>query len=318
MNNYFLIVIISAAMPVVLWLISFIFEALRRAPQTPVKLLWAPEIPVSYIDIDGTRIRYVKAGQGPTLLLLHTLRTQLDLFEKVIPELLNHFTVYAPDYPGHGYSDIPEAVYDADFFAHFVERFLKVMDLRDVTLCGVSIGGAISLILAGRQNPRVGRVLAINPYDYAKGRGMARSSLLGAMITYTALVPFLGQTVMRLRNFIIMKTVLNGGVANSENIPLVLMKEMNDVGNRPGHYRAFSRLLRNSESWQSATEIYRNIQIPVHLMWGAQDWSKMSEREHDRELIPGAQVVTIENGGHFLPLDRPDAIIEYLQKVVQQ
>lgn len=318
MNTYFLIVIIFVAIAVVFWLISFIFEALRPVPQTPAKLLWAPEIPISYIDIDGSKIRYVKAGQGPTLLLLHTLRTQLDLFEKVIPELSKHFTVYAPDYPGHGYSDIPEAAYDADFFAHFVERFLKVMDLRDVTLCGVSIGGAISLILAGRQNPRVARIIAINPYDYAKGRGMARSSLLGAMITYTALVPFLGETVMRLRNFIIMKTVLNGGVANSKSIPPVLMKEMYDVGNRPGHYRAFARLLRNSESWQSAAKIYRNIQLPVHLMWGAQDWSKMSEREHDRELIPGAQVVTIENGGHFLPLDRPDAIIEQLQKVVKQ
>ncbi len=318
MNTYFLIVIIFVAVAVVLWLISFFIEALRPVPQTPAKLLWAPEIPISYIDIDGSKIRYVKAGQGPTLLLLHTLRTQLDLFEKVIPELSKHFTVYALDYPGHGYSEIPKAAYDADFFAHFVERFLDVTDLREVTLCGVSIGGTISLILAGRQNPRVARVLAINPYDYAKGRGMARSSLLGAMITYTALVPFLGETFMRLRNFTVMKTVLNGGVANSKNIPLVLMKEMNDVGNRPGHYRAFARLLRNSKSWQSATEIYGNIRLPVHLMWGVQDWSKTREREHDRELIHGAQVVTIENGGHFLPLDRPDTIIEQLQKVVKQ
>jgi pimeloyl-ACP methyl ester carboxylesterase len=61
-------------------------------------------MPLSYLDIDGSQIRYVKAGQGPTLLLLHTLRTQLDLFEKVIPELSKHFTVHALDYPGHGYS----------------------------------------------------------------------------------------------------------------------------------------------------------------------------------------------------------------------
>ena len=312
MNTYFLIVIIFVAVAVVLWLISFIFEALRPVPQTPAKLLWAPEIPISYIDIDGSKIRYVKAGQGPTLLLLHTVRTQLDLFEKVIPELSRHFTVYALDYPGHGYSDIPKAAYDADFFAHFVESFLNVMDLRDVTLCGVSIGGTISLILAGRQNPRVVRVFAINPYDYDKGRGMARSSPLGALITYAALVPILGETIMRLRNFIIIKAVLSGGVADSKSIPLALMKEMNDVGNRVGQYRAFATLLRNSESWQSATDIYGNIEVPVLLIWGAQDWSKISEREHDRELIPGAQVITVENGGHFLPLDRPDAIIELL------
>src|SRR5262245_25252768 len=147
MNIYLFIAVGFVAVPAVLWLLSFILESLRPTPKTPERLLWAPEIPISYIDIDGSTIRYVKAGQGPTLLLLHTLRTQLDLFEKVIPELSKDFTVYAPDYPGHGYSDIPKAAYDADFFAHFVERFLDVMDLRDVTLCGVSIGGAVSLII---------------------------------------------------------------------------------------------------------------------------------------------------------------------------
>lgn len=91
------------------------------------------------------------------------------------------------------------------------------------------------------------------------------------------------------------------------------MKEMYNVGNRPGHYRGFVQLLRNSASWESATEAYKNIRVPVTFMWGAQDWSKVSEREHDHELIPSARVFTVENGGHFLPLDRPDAIIEQLQ-----
>ena len=89
------------------------------------------------------------------------------------------------------------------------------------------------------------------------------------------------------------------------------------MGNRTNHYRRFVSLLRNSESWESATAIYKNIKVPVTLMWGAEDWSKVSEREHDHELIPSAQVITVENGGHFLPLDRPDAIIEQLKKSAQ-
>jgi pimeloyl-ACP methyl ester carboxylesterase len=52
------------------------------------------------------KLRYIKTGAGPNLVLLHTLRTQLDLFEKVVPGLAKHFTVYALDYPGHGYSDM--------------------------------------------------------------------------------------------------------------------------------------------------------------------------------------------------------------------
>ena len=73
-----------------------------------------------------------------------------------------------------------------------------------MTFAGVSIGGSIALIIAARRNSRVARVIAINPYDYAKGRGMGRSSLLGWFITYASLVPVIGETVMRLRNSFIM------------------------------------------------------------------------------------------------------------------
>jgi pimeloyl-ACP methyl ester carboxylesterase len=290
------------------WLVSFVVEALRRAPKPPAKLRWAPNIAINSVEVDGNRLRYIKTGKGPTLVLLHTLRTQLDLFEKLVPELSKHFTVYALDYPGHGYSDIPNARYDAGFFTGAVEGFLEKLDLRDVTLAGVSIGGSIPLIVASRRNPRVAHVVAINPYDYAKGRGMARSSLFGWMISYASLVPFIGETVMRLRNFLIMKAVLRGGVADAKSIPPALMKEMYLVGNRPGHYRAFLSLLRNGASWESASKDYGNIDIPVLLIWGEQDWARPLEREHDRKLIPGVQMATLEPGGHFLALDRPQEL----------
>jgi pimeloyl-ACP methyl ester carboxylesterase len=90
------------------------------------------------------------------------------------------------------------------------------------------------------------------------------------------------------------------------------------VGNRPGHYRAFLSLLRNSDSWQRATKDYVNIKIPVLLVWGKQDWAKQDwarpdEMEHDRQIIPGARMVIVDDGGHFLPLDRPGAVIERLR-----
>jgi len=227
-----------------------------------------------------------------------------------VPELAKHFTVYALDYPGHGYSDIPKARYDAAFFTDAVEGFLTKLDLLDVTLAGVSIGGSIVLAATARRNPRVTRVITINPYDYAKGRGMARSSPLGWLINYVALVPFVGETVMRLRNFLIMRSVLNGGVADANSIPPALMKEMYRVGNRPGHYHAFLSLLRNSASWETATKDYGRIEIPVLLIWGGQDWARPAEREHDRKLIPGVEMITIEHGGHFLALDRPQELTQ--------
>jgi pimeloyl-ACP methyl ester carboxylesterase len=305
-----LVIFIGAG--IALWLASFLMEAIRPVPPAPKALSWAPEVPVTYVNVGGNKLRYVKSGAGPILVLLHTLRTQLDLFEKVVPELSKNFTVYALDYPGHGYSDIPKAYYDATFFTKAVEGFLEKLDLRDITLCGVSIGGAIPLIIAAKQNPRVARVVAVNPYDYAKGRGMARSSFLGWFITNVSLIPVLGETIMRLRNFIIMKAVLRGGVADPKSIPPALLKEMYEVGNRRGHYRAFISLLRNAESWQIATKAYGRIGVPALLIWGDRDWSRRSEREHDNNLIPGAKTVTVEQGGHFLPLDRPDAFTRHL------
>jgi pimeloyl-ACP methyl ester carboxylesterase len=292
------------------WLFSFVMEALRPAPRAPQKLRWAPDLPIEHVDIGSNILRYTKTGRGPNLVLLHTLRTQLDLFEKVVPELSKHFAVYALDYPGHGYSDIPKARYDATFFTQAVEGFLDRLDLRDVTLAGVSIGGSIALIVAARRNPRVARVIAINPYDYAKGRGMAGSSLFGGFVTYAALVPVIGETVMRLRNFFIMRAVLNGGVADPNSIPPALMKEMYLVGNRPGHYRAFLGLLRNAETWEAATKDYGRIDVPVLLIWGDRDWARPPEREHDRKLIPNVQTTTLERGGHFLPLDRPEELTQ--------
>src|SRR5262249_11372685 len=126
----------------------------------------------------------------------------------------------------------------------------------------------------------------------------------------------IGETVMRLRNFIIMKHVLLGGVANPRSVPPKLLREMYDVGNRPRHYRAFISLLRNAGSWEAATRIYGDIDVPVRLVWGEKDWASPAEREHDRTLIPHARTVTIENGGHFLPLDRPDAVIAEIKAFV--
>src|SRR5262245_4025581 len=312
MHSLLCAVIIFLAGGIGVWLVSFLVEALRPKPQPPASLSWAPSNPIETVEVDSNKLRYIKTGKGPVLVLLHTLLTQLDLFEKIVPELSKHFTVYAFDYPGHGYSDIPEGRYDAAFFTASVEGFLDKLNLRDVTLAGVSIGGSIALLLAARHNTRVARVIAINPYDYAKGRGMARGGLAAWLVTYVPLLPFIGETFMRLRNFIVVGGAFRGGVADPDSIRPSLAKEMYLVGNRPGQYRAFIRLLRNAASFETAAKDYRRIEIPVLLVWGDRDWARSEEREHDRALIPGVEMVTVEQGGHFLPLDRPLELTELI------
>ncbi len=196
--------------------ISYVVEALRSQPTAPERLDWAPDIPIRYVALNGTKLRYIVTGQGPALVLLHTLRTQLDMFQKVIPELAKRFQVYALDYPGHGYSDIPKTEYSLQFFVTAVARFLDQLDIRDAVIVGESIGGTIALVLAARRNPRVRSVVAINPYDYDRGRGLRRSSGLANLLFGLNNVPVLGATVTRLRQYPIVKRVLEGGVYRKE------------------------------------------------------------------------------------------------------
>jgi pimeloyl-ACP methyl ester carboxylesterase len=259
-------------------------------------------------------IRYIKAGQGPNLVLLHTLRTQLDIFQKVIPELAKNFTVYALDYPGHGFSDIPETEYTPDFFVKTVEQFLQQLDIKDTTFVGISIGGAIPLIIAAKHNPRVKNVIAINPYDYGKGKGVGRGNFVAWLIVTLAQIPILGETVMRFRNIMVETIIMQGGVARADALPKDYLQQVWDSGLREGHYRGFINLLRNAAKWEQAHQVYAQINIPVTLVYGDKDWSHESERKRTLEEIPGAKFEAVKDGGHFLSLDQPTEVIRLIKK----
>ncbi|MGH7519167.1 MAG: alpha/beta fold hydrolase [Gemmatimonadales bacterium] len=289
-------------------LVSYLVEAVRSAPPAPVRLPWAPDLPVRYLDLDGVRIRYVAAGDGPALVLLHTLRTQLDMFQRVIPELAKRFRVYALDYPGHGYSDIPRADYTAEYFIAAVARFLDAIGVEDAMLVGESIGANIALVLAARRHPRVARVIAINPYDYAAGRGLRRGSAVANVLLGLAPVPVLGATLLRFRHPILERKIFEGGVRRPASLPAELASEMSAVGNRPGHYRAFLSLVRHWPSWEAVRSEYGTIDRPVLLVYGEHDWSNAAEREANRRAIPGNRSLTVRDAGHFLSLEAPDEL----------
>jgi pimeloyl-ACP methyl ester carboxylesterase len=273
-------------------------------------LPWAPDIPARYVAVDGTRIRYIAVGSGPALVLLHTLRTQLDMFQKVIPQLATRFRVFALDYPGHGHSDAPDANYAAEFFVEAVAGFLDRLNIEDAIVAGESIGGTIALLLAARRNPRVRRVIAINPYDYDRGRGLRRSSTLANLFIGMSGIPVLGAMVRRVQPYPAVKRILQGGVHRRESFPPALLRELYAAGKEPGHLRAFMRLVHHWPSWEEVRAEYGNIDVPVLLLYGDHDWSREAEREADRRSIPGARMRVVENAGHFLALDAPNALVQ--------
>ena len=304
------LLLIVVASLILLVLVSFGVEALRRRPSTPKALYWAPNIPIKTTVIDGNTLRYIKTGKGRNLVLLHTLRTQLDIFEKLLPLLSKSFRVHALDYPGHGFSDIPKTDYDPDLFVKSVEGFLDKLGIKDVTLAGISIGGVIPLIIAAKHNPRISKVIAINPYDYAHGMGIARGNTWAWLVFILARIPVLGETVMRLRSE---WRTLVGGVADPSAITPGFAEQVRASGFRPGHYRAFLNLLRHAHLWDEARRRYGEITVPVLVIYGDRDWSSADERQRTINSIPGAKSETIANGGHFLSLDQPEQLARLIK-----
>jgi pimeloyl-ACP methyl ester carboxylesterase len=70
--------------------------------------------------------------------------------------------------------------------------------------------------------------------------------------------------------------------------------------------------------WRRAREAYGRIQVPVLLVYGDRDWSRETERRANLRDIPGARLVVVSEGGHFLPLDRPEAVVEHIQAFTRQ
>jgi len=289
--------------------VSYLVEALRQEPKRPLNTEWAPNIAYQYVDVDGDNIRYIKTGSGPVLLLLHTLRTQLDMWQKVIPELSKSYTVYAMDHIGHGFSDIPQIDYTPEVFRNSVAGFMDVLDINNVTVIGESIGGSLGLILASESNKRVSKVIAINPYDYDQGKGIHRSSLIAKVLFSISNVPIFGATFWRLRAYPIFLQIMFGGVVNNKSLPKKLMHDINNVGNRKGHYQAFMSLIENFPKWEQARQTYRNINVPILLLYAEHDWSTTKERAEVHALIPNAQIQTIQSSGHFASLDASENVV---------
>lgn len=297
--------------------ISYLVDAMRGSASAAPRLSWSPTTLVRSIEVDGVNLRYIVAGEGPAIVLLHTLRTQLDMFQKVIPTLAARFRVYALDYPGHGWSDIPDARYDAEYFVTTVSKALDRLEVRDAVVVGESIGGSIALLLAARRHPRVRAVVAVNPYDYGRGGGLRRSSLLANVIFGLNDVPVLGATVNRLRSLPVVTRVFEGGLRRKGALPGDLAREMYLVGNRPGHSRAFGSLVRHWSTWEDTRAEYGAIDRPVLLIYGDDDWSHEDESAANARAIPRVDLRIVRNAGHFLSLDAPDEMLAQVLPWVQ-
>ena len=260
------------------------------------------------------RLRFLTGGCGPALVLLHTVRTQAEHFRHLIPLILKKYTVYALDFPGMGYSQIvPGASYDEFDMRAAVRRLLVQLDLHRVTLLGESMGATVALAAAADQVIRVRRVVAVNPYDYAGG--IARSSFLARFIITGIRLPGIGPLLATQEPKPIMRAILQGGLANPTALREDYLDELLRVGQHPGYPLVARAVYRNLPSLIAARARYSEVLAPIHLVYGEQDWSRQSDRQANRRLLPRAEFTQVPNAGHFIALEQPEVLANLLEAV---
>jgi pimeloyl-ACP methyl ester carboxylesterase len=267
---------------------------------------------IEFVELaDGTRLRYLKAGSGPALILLHTVRTQLDHFQLVIPRLVDAFTVYAIDFPGMGWSDItPGATYTEPALRRAIVELITSLDVTDVTLAGESMGATVALTASTELEDRVQRVVAFNPYDYSKGVGRANG--VAALYVGSARLTGIGSVVTMMENKPVLGVVLRGGLVDGSRLPDDYLAELRRVGRRPGYARVAREVFRNVDSMIAARAAYGRITAPVTLVYGEQDWSRRTEREANAALLGHARSIALPRTGHFAALEQPEQVADIL------
>ena len=109
---------------------------------------------------DGVRIHLVEAGEGPALFLLHGVTATHFTWEHTIPAFADRWRVIAPDLPGHGRSDKPDAPYTIDFYAGVLRSLARTLGVEEAVVVGNSLGGQIAIEL-GLAYPRFTRALVL-------------------------------------------------------------------------------------------------------------------------------------------------------------
>ena len=281
-------------------------------PNTNYTRTWSSSGAIEFVELsDGTRLRYLKAGSGPALILLHTVRTQLDHFQLVIPRLLQDFTVYAIDLPGMGWSDItPGATYTEPALRRAVVEMIESLDLTEVNLAGESMGATVALTASIELEDRVRRVVAFNPYDYSKGVGRANG--VASLYVGCARVRGLGTVVTMMENKPVLGMVLRGGLVDGSRLPDHYLAELRRVGRRAGYALVAREVFRNVGSMIAARAMYERITARVTLVYGEQDWSRRSEREANAALLAHVRSSELPRTGHFAALEQPEQVAEIL------
>ena len=256
------------------------------------------------VSVWGLNIRYVQAGEGPVVLLLHGLAASLLTWYCNIDVLADAgYRVIAPDLPGYGDSDKPGHLdYGPVSAADFVYDFSQELGLERFSMVGSSAGGLIAGLFALEYPAMVERMVLVG----SGGFGRKLSWFLRVMS-----IPVLGGLVYQ--------PWLNNKMGVSKYLfyqpPAILeelLPEMDRVKLLPGARTAMLRSVSSSINlWGLRKEAYilerlKGFEVPLMTVWGANDIIiPVSHAAAVRRELPESTVRVIPECGHWPQMEKP-------------
>lgn len=258
------------------------------------------------LDLSHGRTRYLEAGAGPAVILLHGVgfAQAADSWRANIgglaaglpgntgfPGSTGGLRVLAPDFPGWGPGDQLELGYSFAYLADFVREFSDALGLADPHVVGHSMGGWVASLLAYESPQRVGKLVLV-----ASG-GMATRPL-PAMNGWTP--P--GEREIRAS----MSGLERAGV---DIEPLV--KERVSLASDPERAERFGRVMAHMTHPETRRRYHMARRLPhipnsTLILWGTADTVNGIELGREtKRLLPHAELREFDGAGHGLPIERP-------------
>jgi 3-oxoadipate enol-lactonase len=252
----------------------------------------------NYYTHDSATLTYQDEGEGPPVLLVHAFPLGGAMWEPQIGALAGANRLIAPDLRGFGSSSLGTTPTSLDQYADDLAGLLDELDLRQVTLGGLSMGGYIAFAFLRRHPERVAALILADTRpgaDSEEGRqGREKNARLaeaeGASAVGEAMLPKLvaqaasDELRERIRRIVAMNS--SAGVAAA---------------------------LRCMAARPDSTSILQSIDVPTLIIVGSEDTLTVPDESRAMHAaIRDSRLVEIPGAGHLTNLEAPEAFNQAL------
>jgi 2-hydroxy-6-oxonona-2,4-dienedioate hydrolase len=253
------------------------------------------EFSQGFIDAGGYRTRYLHAGDSskPPLLMLHGITGHAEAYVRNLAAHAEHFSVWAIDFIGHGYSAKPEHPLEIKHYVDHVFKFMDAIGVEKAYFSGESLGGWVTARIAADYPEKVERIV-LN----TMGGTMANPVVMERLLT-------LSTEAANDPSWERVKARLEWLMADPAMVTDDLIKTRQMIFQQPEWKMAceMNMALQNPEIRKRnmlSDDDLRKIQAPAMVLWTTKDPSgPVDEGRRISELIPHGQLAVMENCGHW-------------------